>query len=165
MKRLIAIMLLVTVIIFVGCTTNAQNKGNCDDGITCNAVNLADNVGPVAVSQNLEKIEIYHFHATNQCYSCITMGDLAEKTVNAYYPDLLNSGKMTFGHINADLAENKELVIKYGATGSSLWIGTYLNDEFHKEENVKVWYKINNENDYLSYLKGVLDKRISGDLS
>ncbi len=33
-----------------------------------------------AISSDVEKIEIYHFHGTNQCYSCITMGDYAEGT-------------------------------------------------------------------------------------
>lgn len=110
---------------------------------------------------NLEdvKVEVYHFHKTHQCYSCITVGKLAEKTVNTYFKDKLDSGRIVFAHINIDLPENRELVKKYGATGSSLWIGTYSDGKFEKEQNVKVWYKINDEEDYLTYLKGVLDKK------
>jgi len=37
-----------------------------------------------SVEVNIDKLEIYHFHATNQCYSCITVGDYAEETVNTY---------------------------------------------------------------------------------
>jgi len=111
------------------------------------------------------KVEVYHFHRTSQCWSCITLGALAEKTVNTYFKEELASGKIVFGHINGELPENKELVNKYGATGSSLWIGTYIDGKFNKEENIKVWYKLNNEEDYMSYLKGVLDKRLKGDLS
>ncbi len=111
------------------------------------------------------KVEVIHFHATNQCWSCIRLGELAEKTVDTYYKDELASGKLVFGHIDGQKAENGDLVMKYGARGSSLFIGTYVNGEFHKEENVQVWYKLNNEEDYMSYLKGILDKRLNGDLS
>ncbi|OGJ12591.1 hypothetical protein A3K82_00285 [Candidatus Pacearchaeota archaeon RBG_19FT_COMBO_34_9] len=117
----------------------------------------------VSISGDIEKIEVYHFHATNQCYSCITMGDLAEETIDTYFSNELKSGKIVFGHINGELPENSELVKKYGATGSSLWIGTYYTDgSFAKEENINVWYKINNKKDYMNYLKGVIESKLSG---
>ncbi len=111
------------------------------------------------------RVELYHFHGTNQCWSCITLGELAEKTVDTHFKKELDSGRMVFGHVNGELPENMELVQKYGARGSSLFIGTYVNGEFHREENVKVWYKLNNEEDYMVYLKGILDKRLQGDLT
>jgi len=110
-------------------------------------------------------VEVYHFHAAQQCSSCIRVGELAEETVTTYFEGELASGKLVFGHVNIALPENKELVEKYGVTGSSLWIGTYINGEFNKEQNVNVWYKINDEADYLSYLKGILEKRLSGELN
>jgi len=114
---------------------------------------------------NIDKLEIYHFHGTHQCYSCKTVGAYAEETVNTYFADELKSGKIVFGHINVDLAENKELATKYGAAGSSLWLGTYDKTGFRKEENTNVWYKISDKEDYISYLKGIIEKRLSGDLS
>lgn len=120
---------------------------------------------PVDVGGSGVKVEVIHFHTTNQCWSCITLGDLAEKTVNTYYKDELESGKLVFDHIDGQKAENRELVLKYGARGSALFIGTYVNGEFHGEENVQLWYKLNNEEGYMSYLKELLDKRLNGDLS
>ena len=115
------------------------------------------------ISGDIEKIEVYHFHGTNQCSSCIAVGKLAEETVNTYFSSELKSGKIVFGHINGDLPENKDLVVKYGATGSTLWIGTYTKDgKFFKEENTNVWYKINNRLYYLSYLKEVIEQKLSG---
>ncbi|MFC2154758.1 nitrophenyl compound nitroreductase subunit ArsF family protein [Candidatus Altiarchaeota archaeon] len=111
------------------------------------------------------KVELYHFHLTQQCYSCKTVGALAEKTAKTYFNEELTSGTLKFACINIDLLENNGLAKKYGATGSSLMIGTYINGEFHYEQNTNVWYKINNEEDYLTYLKGVLELRLSGDLS
>ena len=118
----------------------------------------------IEVSGDIEKIEIYHFHGTNQCYSCVTMGDMAEETIKTYFVDELKSGKITFDHINAQLSENYALSKKYEVTGSSLWIGTYFKDgTFTKEENINVWYKINNKKDYMSYLKEIIETKLTGE--
>jgi len=118
----------------------------------------------IPISGDVEKIEVYHFHATNQCYSCKTVGAYAEETINTYFANELKSGKIVFGHINGDLAENSGLVKKYGAMGSSLWIGTYYSDgTFTKEENINVWYKIKDKQDYMNYLKGVIESKLSGE--
>jgi hypothetical protein len=113
----------------------------------------------------VEKVEILHFHATRQCYSCITLGDYAEATVSTYFAPEVASGKVVFAHINMDLPENKALVEQYGPTGSSLWIGMYTPEGFYKEEDIIVWYRIGNQDEYMTYLKGVIEKRLAGDLS
>ncbi len=112
---------------------------------------------------SIEKVEIYHFHGHQQCSSCIAVGNLAEETVNTYFADEMKSGKVVFAHINAQLPENAELAGKYGVTGSSLWIGVYDKNGFHAEQNTNVWYKINNKEDYMDYLKEIIKKRLAGD--
>jgi hypothetical protein len=117
----------------------------------------------IKISSDIEKVEVYHFHATNQCYSCKTVGAYAEETVNTYFSNELKSGKIIFGHINVDLPENKALVDKYEAKGASLLIGVYYKDgKFAKEENINVWYKINDKEDYMAYLKGVIEQKLAG---
>ena len=85
--------------------------------------------------------------------------------MKTYFAPELESGRVVFGHINIEEPENKALVDQYGPTGSSLWIGVYDKDGFHKEENVNVWYKIGDKEAYLAYLKGVIEKRMAGDFS
>jgi len=134
-------------------------------GVGCSLNNKpVDNTATSNNSQSseVEKIELFHFHGNSQCYSCVTVGDYAEETVKTYFADELESGKIVFGHINAELPENMDTVIKYGATGSSLWIGVYRKDgSFSKEENTNVWYKINNKQDYMDYLKQILEQKLS----
>lgn len=142
-------LLLAVSLLVAGCTTQGNNSGN--PGKT--------------ISTSVEKVEIYHFHATRQCYSCITLGEYAEETVNTYFAPERASGRVVFGHVNANLPENKALVERYGPTGSSLFIGVYDKDGFHKEENVNVWYKIGDKEEYMTYLRGVIEKRLAGDFS
>lgn len=161
-------MLVIATVIFIsGCTEKAETN------ITINTI--AQEINPVSdakteelVTQKTEesevqKIEVFHFHGTHQCYSCKTVGAYAEETVKTYFSDDLKSGKIVFDHINAELLQNKETALKYGVTGSSLWIGVYKSDgSFSKEENVRVWYKINNKQEYMNYLKEVLEQKLEG---
>jgi hypothetical protein len=107
-------------------------------------------------------IEVIHFHGTDQCYSCVAVGDYAEETVNKYFADELMSGKLVFKHVNGDLPENRELVLRYGVAYSSLWIGTYTEDGFSAEQNMDVWYKIGDKEEYMSYLSEVIDEKMDG---
>lgn len=108
------------------------------------------------------KVEVIHFHPTQQCLSCIVLGDFAEDTVNTFFESELSSGKLVFMHINGDLANNSAIVKKYGATGSSIWLGTYTSEGFHPEENIQVWYLIGNRTGFMEYLKGVIEAKLSG---
>lgn len=143
------LLLAFILLLFTGCTSPGETS-------TSSGGNQS---GPV------ERVEIYHFHRTQQCYSCITLGAYAEETVNTYFAPELQSGRVVFGHINIDLPENSALVKQYSPTGSSLWIGVYTGDGFSKEENINVWYKIGNKDEYMTYLKGVIEKRLAGDFS
>jgi hypothetical protein len=157
---------LACVLLCCGCVSDNAQEGDAkisDKTSSTNAAAVTASSIPGTVPEI--KLEVYHFHGNSQCVSCTTVGAFAEETVNRYYIRELASGKMVFGHINYDLPENKELAGKYGVTGSSLWIGTYVNGKFSKEEDLKVWYRLDNETEYSTYLKGVLDKRLTGDLS
>jgi len=108
------------------------------------------------------KVEVIHFHPTQQCLSCILLGDYAEETVDTFFQSELSSGKLVFMHINGDLANNSALVKKYGATGSSIWLGTYTSEGFDREENIQVWYLIGNRTGFMEYFKGVIEEKLSG---
>jgi len=125
----------------------------------------AGNATQTGVMSPVEKVEIYHFHPTNGCRSCTTVGEYAEETVKTYFPDELKKGKIIFDHIDYQEPENEKLVKLYGVTGSSLMIGVYNKTAFNRESNHKVWYMTGNKTQYMNYLKEVIDLILSGDLS
>ena len=160
----VLLLLMALSVLAAGCTTPVDTGTPAPTPDDRNLENPG--TGPFSPFQtSVEKVEIYHFHATRQCTSCITVGAYAAETVNTSFAPEVASGKVVFGHVNMDLPENRALVEQYGPTGSSLWIGVYDRDGFHKEENVNVWYKIGNRDDYLTYLEGVIEKRLAGDFS
>jgi hypothetical protein len=140
-----------------------KNAETPSSSTTLNSVTTT--TAPVMEPSKEVRVEVYHFHTTNQCYSCIRLGELAKKTLDTHFMPELESGLISFDHINVQLPENRDIVQKYGARGSALFIGTYIDGEFHPEENIMVWYRLNNEGDYMEYFKGLLDKRLKGDLT
>lgn len=116
----------------------------------------------IALNNTVERVEIFHFHPAQQCYSCKTLGNYTEETVNTFFTHELSSGKLVFKHISINLPENADLVKKYEVTGSSLWIGVYNETGFHKEQNVNVWYKIDNKEEFMQYLAAIIRGRLNG---
>lgn len=108
-------------------------------------------------------MEVLHFHGTHQCVSCINVGKCAEMAVNTSFAEEARAGTVYFAHVNGDLTENAELVKKYGAAGSSLWIGVYKKDgNFSREQNTDVWYKTSEMNKCAEYLAGVIAEKLEG---
>lgn len=149
MRKIFFVFVLLLV---AGCTGNAERVDTTGDTV--------DDTSERTIA--IDKLEVYHFHGNNQCHSCVTVGDYAEETVNTYFKEELEEGIIEFDHINGQKPENRELARKYGATGSSLWLGTYDDGNFTAEENTRVWYKIQDKQEYMDYLKGVIEKKLAG---
>lgn len=157
---LLMVVFVSSMLVLSGCSENAET--NIVSSITKEKNSKSDKK---AKKPLVQKVELIHFHGTYQCYACKTVGKYAEQTVKTFYDKELKEGKIIFKHITVYLPENKDIVFKYGATASSLWLGIYDQKGFHKEHVVKVWYKINNKMAFMSYLKMLIDKRLRGDFS
>lgn len=103
-----------------------------------------------------DKIEVVHFHGTHQCWSCITVGEYALETVKNKFSEEYQSGKIVFKDINGELPENKEIVIKYQARGSSLFVNAISNDKDSIEEDTTVWRLVNNQEKFTDYFENKL---------
>ena len=159
-KRILPSILFVFLVIACGFTAGCTSPSE-SSAYHQSSTSLTNPINSFSV----ERVEVYHFHGNNQCTSCIAVGDLAEKTVNANFKDELASGRLVFAHVNYALSENTALATKYNVTGSALWIGVYDANGFHKEQDIKVWYLIDDPDTYSNYLSGIINKRLNGDLS
>jgi hypothetical protein len=105
-------------------------------------------------NQSIEKVEVFLFHATQRCPTCIRIGQLAKATVEERFSEQLKSGKIDFKEINIDLPENRALAEKFKAAGSSLFINTIGNSQDDIKEDYTVWQLASGDatkfKDYLS---------------
>jgi len=114
---------------------------------------------PMSVAKiSAEKIEVVHFHATQQCWSCITVGEYALKTIKEKFPEEYKNGIIVFRDINGELPENKDMVMKYQARGSSLFVNAISAGKDNIEEDVTVWRLVSNENQFISYFQNKLNE-------
>jgi len=104
-----------------------------------------------------DKIEVVHFHGTEQCVSCITVGKYALQTIKDRFPDEYESGKIVFKEINGELPENRAIVIRYQARGSSLFVNAIRGDKDDIAEDTTVWRLVNSETQYTDYFAGRLN--------
>ncbi len=142
---------IIALILIQVLASNKKVDSDCEDGV-CGVEKTQEE------KITAEKIEIIHFHATEQCWSCITVADFTEKSLNIRFPDEIKSEKIVFKSINYELPENKEITEKYKAYGSSLFINLIYDGKDHISEDVQVWRLVNSEIQFRKYLGDKLEK-------
>ena len=99
------------------------------------------------------KVQVFLFHATRRCSTCIAIGRLTGETVNERFQNELESGQVEFREINIDLPENKELAQKFQAGGSVLYFNAIKDGTDHIEQDIKVWSLVGNTAQFKDYIE------------
>lgn len=159
-KTLFIYLAILLIVVFItGCsTTNMVPTNNVINEVNKETSALIKN-------SSVEKIEVYHFHSDRQCNVCKTIGANLDETMERYFLEEVKSGKIIYGHINVQDPVNQQITMIYGATGTSLWIGVYDEEGIHIENNQEIWYKLQDKEAFILYLKGHIEKRLAGDMS
>lgn len=105
-----------------------------------------------------EKIEVFAFHATQRCISCINIGKYTQEVINQKFASEIYSGKIVFKEINIDLPENKQMAKDYGVSGSALFINAIKDGKDNHEEDATVWRLVTNEAQLKTYFEAKLKK-------
>jgi len=125
--------------------------------------------GPVKIENNeisnqelaiAEKVEVFMFHSTQRCPTCIKIGQLTKATIEERFSEQLKSGKINFREINIDLPENKILAEKFQAGGSALFINAITNGKDNIKEDINVWRLVSNEQRFITYFEDKIKKLI-----
>lgn len=146
-KVLILPLLILSIFIFTGCSSsNNESKSSSANEVKASETKL-----------KADKVQVFTFHATQRCATCIAIGKLSGEVVEEYYQPELRDGKIEVREINIDLPENKEIAAKFQASGSSLKINAIYDGQDHISEDVTVWRLTSNTTQYKSYLKSKID--------
>jgi hypothetical protein len=155
-------VLISSAIVFsiVGIVLLSGNKKSSDTTISSSLPLDSNVVRSSSVSQATtpaDKIEVVNFFGTQRCASCLAIGRLSKKTIEEKFADEVKSGKIVFKEINGEFPENREIVMKYQARGSSLFINAIRGEKDDIQEDATVWRLVNNEEQFISYLEGKLN--------
>ena len=123
-----------------------------------NQSKVSSTCGPQQSCPSADKVEVFLFHETQRCPTCIRIGQLAKATVEERFSEQLKSGKIDFREINIDLPENKALAEKFKATGSALYINSIRAGQDDIKEDVTVWQLTSGDPvKYKDYLSGKIN--------
>jgi hypothetical protein len=155
------IIILIIVIAIVGIVFLIARNGNkpTEAQSANNQTTKSQEELPMSTEKiSAEKIEVVHFHGTQQCWSCITVGEYALKTIKEKFPEEYKNGTIVYLDVNGELPENKDIVMKYQASGSSLFVNAITAGKDNIEEDVNVWRLVSNESQFISYFQDKLNK-------
>jgi hypothetical protein len=68
------------------------------------------------------KVEVYYFHFTRRCNTCMSVEENAKKAVESLYPDKVKKGEYSFMGINLDDDSSKAIAEKLGVGGQTLLV-------------------------------------------
>jgi hypothetical protein len=156
MNKNVKILLAMSVVAVVLLSFCVANKKNGDVAKDKQPVLQSSSSQDVQKAAPADKIEVVHFHGTNQCVSCISVGKFALETIKTKFPEEYESRKIIFKDINGDLSENQEIVQKYQARGSSLFVNAIRTEKEDIKEDTTVWRLVGDENKYITYFEGKL---------
>ena len=104
MKRVILFVSILAMIIASISCSNQGNKKEVTQGLSTSNVN------------------IYYFHFTRRCVTCIAVEENARKAIEALYPNEVKTGEYSFNSLNLDETSTKEIADKLGVGGQSLMV-------------------------------------------
>ena len=117
-----------------------------------------DPVIKTSLPSGSEKIEIFTFHTTQRCISCINVSNFVKSVVDEKFASEINAEKIIFKEINIDLSENKQLAKDYQVSGSSLYITVTKDGQTFKEEDTDVWRYVPYESKFKTYFESKIKK-------
>ena len=160
MKKSIVVILIAAAIVGILFSIFKNNNQSSTAQVSSNLISKDKNNEGKQLDEEkqlAEKIEVVHFHGTHQCWSCITVGEYALKTIKDKFPEEYKNGTIVYKDVNGELAENKDIVMKYRAGGSSLFINAIKGGVDNIEEDVTVWRLVTNEDQYINYLQNKIN--------
>lgn len=117
----------------------------------------ADKTQTQSVQESADKIEVYYFHRTQRCYSCLTLGQYLKETIEQEFSEEIKSGRIDFREINIDLPENKDMAIKFQASGSSLFVNAIKDGQDNINQDTNVWRLLSNKVQFKNYLENKIN--------
>jgi hypothetical protein len=124
-------------------------------GISCNA-QTNQKTAP-SVSSYVD-VEVYYFHRTARCVTCLTVEAEARKNVGMLYADQVKSGKISFTALNLEEATGRSMGEKLGVNSQTLLI--VKGDQKINITNEGFLYAVSQPQKFTEVMKSKIDPLI-----
>lgn len=118
-------------------------------------------VKETSADTSVNRIEVLDFHSTNRCFTCNAIEANTKYTLETYFADELNSGKISFQTINVDEEINHEIAEHFEASGTSLFLNVIVNEkETHINLTNFAFMNGRKQKEFSEKLKTKIDKEL-----
>jgi len=108
----------------------------------------------VAVNSG-DKIEVFYFHFSRRCVTCLAVENKTQEAISALYPKEYSKGLITFSSVNLEDEKSKPVAERAEVTGQALII---MSGDFRKDLTAEGFMYANNNFEKLkSEIKKVMD--------
>lgn len=74
----------------------------------------------VSVSTKDKLVDVYYFHFTRRCVTCVAVENQSKKAIEQLYADKIKTGEVKFHEVNLDLEEGKKIAMELNRNGQGL---------------------------------------------
>ena len=111
-----------------------------------------------------DRVDVVYFHRTQRCNTCIYAEEGTRYTLETYFKDELDSGRVTFQVIDVQDEANADIVEKYNnASYLTLCINTVRDGTDHIEVVTDIWLVIGNDEAFAEVVKNKIEKSLEGE--
>lgn len=165
----ISVLTLILSLLFFACSSPTQPLTSSNEAtVPPGTISSSDN--PSTQTQDTvpvspDRVDVVYFHRPQRCPSCLCFEERIRYVVATYFQSEINAGKMTFGVHDIGDSKNTEIVNKYGAVGSQLFINIVRNNKDNIEDiqDIWSWNCRNNKPGFDQQVKNVIEQSLSGE--
>jgi hypothetical protein len=108
------------------------------------------------------RVDVVYFHRAQRCHSCSYAEEQTLITLESYFADELQSGEVTFTPVNVQDENNADIIEKYGAYSSQLFINVVEGDDENIEEVIEFWDFIDDDEGFSLLVRTKITDALGG---
>jgi hypothetical protein len=112
-----------------------------------------------------DRVDVVYFHQAQRCPTCLCFEERVRYVVSTYFQSELDSGKMTFGVYDISDSRNTDIVNKYGAVGSQLFINKVRDgtDNIKDIQDIWSWNCRGDKPGFDQKVRNLIQRSLNGD--
>jgi hypothetical protein len=158
--RLVAlvVVLMLTIGLVSACKDTTVQPTPTPTVVTTVQPTVTPMVTPTATPDGQDVVEVIYFHRAQRCSGCIHAQDMTEYTLNTYFAEELESGEIVFVALNLQEAANADMVQKFGAYTSSLFLNDVEGGSNSIEELTDIWFVLWDDVEFADVLRTAIEE-------
>lgn len=141
---ILSLAIILLTLFLIGCNNNQLPTPSITDNsssIISEENEQKPETNPEQFEPQIEQgfLEVVYFHNPQRCVTCLCFEERITHVVNTYFSNEINSGKLKYLIINVGNKDNAQIIDKYGAYGSQLFINKVIGNKDNMTDIVEIW--------------------------